>query len=71
MIITGKPPIKYITVDEKELLMIFPRITEDILDLDKVIALWIPNPVVASSMVDMFRMRWNEHYKNVDGKYSD
>jgi HTH-type transcriptional regulator, sugar sensing transcriptional regulator len=64
MVISMKPPIKYVTVDEKEILVIFPKINEDILNLDKVVALWIPNPVVASSMVDMFNMRWNEHYKN-------
>lgn len=63
MIISGKPPIKYVIVDEKELMIIFPKINEDILDLNKVIALWIPSPVVASSMVDMFNMRWNEYIK--------
>lgn len=63
MIISGKPPIKYVIVDEKELLMMFPKITEDILDLDKVVALWIPSPAVASSMSDMFNMRWNEYIK--------
>lgn len=63
MIISGKPPIKYVIVDEKELLIIFPKINEDILDLDKVVALWIPSPAVASSMADMFNMRWNEYIK--------
>jgi len=63
MIISGKPPIKYVIVDEKELLIMFPKINEDILDLDKVVALWIPSPVVASSMADMFNMRWNEYIK--------
>jgi sugar-specific transcriptional regulator TrmB len=63
MIISGKPPIKYVIVDEKELLIMFPKINEDILDLNKVIALWIPSPAVASSMVDMFNMRWNEYIK--------
>ncbi len=63
MIISGKPPIKYVIVDEKELLIMFPKINEDILDLDKVVALWIPSPAVASSMVDMFNMRWNEYIK--------
>lgn len=63
MIISGKPPIKYVTVDEKELLIMFPKIHEDILDLNKVVALWIPSPVVASSMVDMFNMRWNEYVR--------
>lgn len=63
MIISGKPPIKYVIVDEKELLIMFPKINEDILDLDKVVALWIPSPVVTSSMADMFNMRWNEYIK--------
>ena len=63
MIISGKPPIKYVIVDEKELLIMFPKMNEDILDLDKVVALWIPSPAVASSMVDMFNMRWNEYIK--------
>ncbi len=63
MIISGKPPIKYVIVDEKELLIMFPKINENILDLNKVVALWIPSPVVASSMVDMFNMRWNEYIK--------
>lgn len=63
MVISGKPPIKYVTVDEKELLMMFPKITEDIIDLDKVVALWIPSPAVASSMADMFNIRWNEYKK--------
>ncbi|MGF7119253.1 TrmB family transcriptional regulator [Methanobacterium oryzae] len=63
MIISGKPPIKYVIVDEKELLIMFPKINEDILDLNKVIALWIPSPAVASSMVDMFNMRWNEYVR--------
>lgn len=63
MIISGKPPIKYVTVDENELLIMFPKIHEDILDLNKVVALWIPSPVVASSMVDMFNMRWNEYVR--------
>ena len=63
MIISGKPPIKYVIVDEKELLIMFPKIHEDILDLNKVIALWIPSPAVASSMVDMFNMRWNEYVR--------
>jgi sugar-specific transcriptional regulator TrmB len=63
MIISGKPPIKYVIVDEKELLIMFPKIHEDILDLNKVVALWIPSPAVASSMVDMFNMRWNEYIK--------
>lgn len=63
MIISGKPPIKYVIVDEKELLIMFPKIHEDILDLNKVVALWIPSPVVASSMVDMFNMRWNEYVR--------
>lgn len=63
MIISGKPPIKYVVVDEKELLIMFPKINEDILDLDKLVALWIPNPVLASSMADMFNLRWNEYIK--------
>ncbi len=63
MITSEKPPIKYVIVDKKELLIIFPKIHEDILDLNKVVALWIPSPVVASSMVDMFNMRWNEYVK--------
>ena len=63
MIISGKPPIKYVVVDEKELLIIFPKINEEILDLNKVVALWIPSPAVASSMVDMFNMRWNAYVK--------
>ena len=63
MITSEKPPIKYIIVDEKELLIVFPKIHEDILDLNKVVALWIPSPVVASSMVDMFNIRWNEYVK--------
>jgi len=63
MIISGKPPIKYVIVDEKELLIMFPKINEDILDLDKVVALWIPSPAVASSMVDMFNMRWDEYVR--------
>ncbi len=63
MIISGKPPIKYVIVDEKELLIMFPKINEDILDLEKVVALWIPSPVVASSMADMFNMRWNEYIR--------
>lgn len=63
MIISGKPPIKYVVVDEKELLIMFPKINEDILDLDRVVALWIPSPAVASSMADMFNMRWNEYIK--------
>jgi sugar-specific transcriptional regulator TrmB len=63
MIISGKPPIKYVIVDEKELMIIFPKINENILDLDKVTALWIPNHVVASSMTDMFNVRWNEYVK--------
>jgi hypothetical protein len=57
MIISGKPPIKYVVVDEKELLIMFPKINEDILDLDKLVALWILNPVLASSMADMFNLR--------------
>lgn len=63
MIVSGKPPIKYVVADEEELLIIFPKINEDILDLNKVIALWIPSLVVASSMADMFNMRWNEYVK--------
>lgn len=63
MIISGKPPIKYVVVDEKELLIMFPKINEDILDLDKLVALWILNPVLASSMADMFNLRWNEYIK--------
>ena len=63
MITSGKPPIKYVIVDEKELLIMFPKIHEDILDLNKVVALWIPSPAVASSMVDMFNMRWNEYVR--------
>lgn len=63
MIISPKPPIKYVIVDEKELMIMFPKINEDILDLDKVVALWIPSPVVASSMADMFNVRWNEYIK--------
>ena len=50
-------------VDEKELLIMFPKISEDILDLDKVVALWIPSQAVASSMADMFNVRWNEYIK--------
>ncbi len=71
MVVSGKPPIKYVIVDEKELLIMFPKITEDILDLDKVVALWIPSPAVASSMVDMFSMRWNEYYKNANNEVTD
>lgn len=63
MIISPKPPMKYIIVDEKELMIIFPKINENILDLDKVVALWIPSPVAASSMADMFNVRWNEYIK--------
>lgn len=63
MITSGKPPIKYVVVDEKELLIMFPKINEEILDLNKVVALWIPSPAVASSMVDMFNMRWNTYVK--------
>ena len=63
MIISGKPPIKYVIADEKELLIMFPKINEDILDLNKVIALWIPSPAVTSSMADMFNMRWNEYVR--------
>lgn len=67
MIVSGKPPIKYVVVDEKELLIIFPKINEDILDLNKVVALWIPSPAVASSMADMFNMRWNTYIQMQTG----
>lgn len=63
MITSEKPPIKYVIVDKKELLIIFPKIHEDISDLNKVVALWIPSPAVASSMTDMFNMRWNKYVK--------
>jgi hypothetical protein len=48
-------------------LIIFPKINEDILDLDKVVALWIPSPAVASSMADMFNMRWNNYIQMQTG----
>lgn len=67
MIISGKPPIKYVVVDEKELLIMFPKMNEEILDLDKVVALWIPSPSVASSMADMFNIRWNTYVKMQTG----
>lgn len=51
---TGPTRLKYVIVDERELLIMFSRADDEVLDTDNTIAIWIPNASVASYMGSVF-----------------
>lgn len=58
--ISGPEFSKFVIIDDKELLIVFSKVEEDILDIDATIAIWIPNESIASSQASMFNGIWNQ-----------
>ncbi len=58
--ISGPAFSKFVIIDDKELLIIFSKVENDILDIDNTIAIWIPNVSIASYQASMFNGIWNE-----------
>lgn len=57
--ISGPEFSKFVIVDEKELLIMFSKVTDEVPDMDSIIAIWIPNVSVASYQASMFNGIWN------------
>jgi sugar-specific transcriptional regulator TrmB len=55
----GPPYSKSVIVDDREVLMIFSRVDGDMPDEDSIIAIWIPNTIVASSLASVFNAVWH------------
>ncbi|WP_230741966.1 TrmB family transcriptional regulator [Methanooceanicella nereidis] len=55
----GPPYSKSAIVDDREVLIIFSRLDDDVPDEDSVIAIWIPNTSVASNWASIFNAVWN------------
>ncbi len=55
----GPPYSKSAIVDDRELLMLFPRLDNNVPDEDSIVAIWIPNTAVASNWASIFNAVWN------------
>lgn len=53
------PYLKFIVIDGREILIMFSKVEDETPDLDNVIAIWIPNPAVATLMESNFNLIWN------------
>lgn len=53
------PYLKFIVIDGREILIMFSKVEDEMPELENVIALWIPNPAVATLMASNFNMIWN------------
>ncbi len=58
--ISGPTFSKFVIIDDKELLIIFSKVEDDVLDIDNTIAIWIPNVSIASYQASIFNGIWNE-----------
>jgi HTH-type transcriptional regulator, sugar sensing transcriptional regulator len=58
--ISGPGFSKFVIIDEKEMLIMFSKVTDEIPDMESIIAIWIPNASVASYQASMFNGIWNE-----------
>ena len=58
--ISGPTFSKFVIIDDKELLIVFSKVEDDILDIDNTIAIWIPNVSIASYQASIFNGIWNE-----------
>ncbi|MDQ1255323.1 MAG: HTH-type transcriptional regulator, sugar sensing transcriptional regulator [Euryarchaeota archaeon] len=58
--ISGPAFSKFVIIDDKELLIVFSKVEDDILDIDTTIAIWIPNVSIASYQASIFNGIWNE-----------
>jgi sugar-specific transcriptional regulator TrmB len=50
---------KFVIIDDKELLILFSKVEDNILDIDSTIAIWIPNVSIASYQASIFNGIWN------------
>ncbi len=55
----GPPYSKSVIVDDREVLMVFSRVDGDMPDEESIIAIWIPNTIVASYWASVFNAVWN------------
>lgn len=53
------PYLKFIVIDGREILIMFSKVEDETPDLDNVIAIWIPNPAVATLMESNFNLIWS------------
>ncbi len=58
--ISGPSFAKYVIIDDKELLIVYSKVEDAVLDIDSIIAIWIPNVSVASYQASIFNGIWNE-----------
>ncbi len=58
--ISGPSFSKFVIIDDKELLMMFSKVEDEVLDIDNTIAIWIPNVSIASYQASIFNGIWNE-----------
>jgi len=58
--ISGPAFSKFVIIDDKELLIMFSKVENDVLDIDNTIAIWIPNVSIASYQASIFNGIWNE-----------
>lgn len=56
--ISGPPILKYLMIDDREMLMMFSRVDGNVVDLESVIAIWIPNASVTQYNVSNFNQSW-------------
>jgi len=54
------PFIKFVVIDGREILIMFSKVTDDVADPDSAVAIWTPNPEVASLMQSNFNMMWEQ-----------
>lgn len=63
----GTPPsFRYIIIDDREMLNVFPRIVDGIPDTDDVVAMWVQNQTIAAHTTNMFNMLWEGLEKGQD-----
>jgi len=63
---SNSPYIKNVIVDDRELLIMYSRVSEGVTDVDNVVAIWVSNASVASYMASNFNLMWNAK-KPIDG----
>jgi sugar-specific transcriptional regulator TrmB len=56
--------IKSVMVDDKEILLMLCQVTDEIPDLDNMVAIWIPDRSLTSYMASVFDMDWKKFKTN-------
>lgn len=58
--VAPEPYIRTLTIDNKEMLMMFPRPQAEMADRENVIALWVANDIVTKALNNAFNIMWSD-----------